>query len=192
MHDDDQLMMAYRAGDVRAYEALVNRYRRMVFGFLRRMLKNDALAEDVLLETFFKVHRSAEAYEPRGQFKTFLFRIAYHLGLNALRDGAKWQGYSTLEDSAGLPTGAMEPSEGSRDPEALLIQQQSITSLNRALMTLPEVQRSVFLLYYREGLETPAISEVVGIPAGSVRAYLSMARKTLREALAEPGASARG
>jgi len=191
MHEDDQLMLAHRAGDPAAFERLLGRYRRMLFGYLRRMLQDEALAEEVLIETFYKVHRAAPEYEPRGQFKTFLFRIAYNLSLNARRDGAKWQNYVELDEQVASarrgPDSALPSSLA--DPEIQLQRRQSVDQLNLALSRLPGVQREVFLLYYREGMETPQISEVVGIPAGSVRAYLSMARKTLRESLEQVGLS---
>lgn len=191
MHEDDQLMLAHRAGDPTAFERLLGRYRRMVFGYLRRMLQDDALAEEVLIETFYKVHRVASEYEPRGQFKTFVFRIAHNLGLNARRDSVRWQNYSELDEQAGPGRSGPETPMPGRlaDPEVQLQRRQSVDQLNLALNRLPAVQREVFLLYYREGMETPEISEVVGIPAGSVRAYLSMARKTLREALEQAGVS---
>lgn len=182
-------MVAYQAGEAAAFEALVMRYRRQVFGFLRRLIKDDGLAEDCMLETFFKVHRSAASYEPKGQFKTFLFRIAYNLGLNVLRDGRRWRGLTPLEvqeDSRGASTGyQLELADPADGPEALLQSRQTVARLQRGIAELPEVQRAVFLLYYQDGLQTGEIAEVVGVPSGSVRAWLSMARKTLREMLDE-------
>lgn len=186
MQDDDHLMMAYRQGDVQAYETLIHRYRRPVFAFLRRMLKDDALAEEVLMETFFNLHRSAAQYEPRGQFKTFLYRIAYRLGLNAVRDHQRWRGHEALNEGLPTPEAASWHTQAP-EPDDLLLQRQSIQLLQRALDKLPSVQRTVFLLYYKEELDTQAIAEVVDIPVGSVRAYLCMARKTLRGLLEREG-----
>lgn len=189
MHEDDQLMLAHRQGDSQAFETLVNRYRRMVFGYLRRMLMDDARAEEIMVETFYRVHRAAAEYEPRGQFKTFVFRIAHNLGLNAKRDGARWQSHASLDEQLPPTPDVQEnlSAMAAPDPEMRLQQRQSVEQLNRALKKLPDVQREVFLLYYREGMETPEIATVVGIPSGSVRAYLSMARKVLRETLESAG-----
>lgn len=189
MLSDDQLMIAYQKGETSAFEALVMRYRRQVFGFLRRLIKDDGLAEDVMLDTFFKVHRSAATYEPKGQFRTFLFRVAYNLGLNALRDGRRWRGLASIdavEEGAGPASGyQLELADPADGPEALLQSRQTVARLQRGIAELPEVQRAVFLLYYQDGLQTGEIAEVVGVPSGSVRAWLSMARKTLREMLDE-------
>lgn len=179
MRADDDLMVAHARGEPGAFDALVERHQRPLTGFLRQMLGDEALAEDAVIETLFKVHRAAAGYEPNERFKTWLYTVAYREGVSLLRRRNKGVGRHTQalgEGEAGVP--CYRPA-----PDATLAQRQAIAAVEGVLAQLPEVQRAVFLLYYREGMATGDIADAVQIPSGSVRAYLSMARRAIRETL---------
>ena len=171
-------MAAYAVGDARAFEELVSRYRARVFGFLRRLVNNDELAEDALMETLLKVHRSAHNYQPRGTFKAWLFHIAYREGVDVLHHHRKHQGSAAATELERAASRAASP-------EALAIDTQRLARVDHVLRLLPETQRAAFLLYYGEGLETPAIARALDITGSSVRSYLTLARQALRVS-AEP------
>lgn len=181
---DEMLMAAHGRGDMAAYEELVRRYWTPVLGFLRRILQNEAAVDDALLETFFKLHRSAPSYEPRARFSTFLFSIAYREAVNQLRvqqrDGALRSALRAAGEDEKVPalTTAIQ-----KDCESQVQARQDLIILDGVLESLPEVQRVIFLLYHREELRTDEIAAVLELPPGTVRTYLARARNRLWTAL---------
>lgn len=181
---DDELMLAHAAGDPRAFDELARRHQGRLTGFLRHMLRDEALAEDAVIETLFKLHRGAPTYRPEARFMTYLYTIAYREGVSLLRRvtrGVHRRAEPLADGDGAIP--CYRPA-----PDASLAQRQALRAVEQALATLPAVQRSVFILYYREGMPTADIAAAVDIPPGSVRAYLSMARKAIRERLPDEAA----
>ncbi len=181
MRTDQDLMMAYQDGDVAAFETLTRRYWGPVYRFLRRLVGNDAVAEEILSETFFKLHRAAATYQPRGRFSTFLFAIAHHKAIDVLRE-ARRQG--TREPLS--PTGrdgrshtiTLESPE--LRPDAKYEFKETMQNVDRILESLPDAHRAAFILYYQEELPTKEIARVLDVKPSSVRAYLTHARTALR------------
>ena len=82
---DETLMLAYKSGDVRAFEQLVRRHRGAVFNFLLRLSGNRQRAEDLLQETWLKVVRNAGTWEAKAKVTTWVFTIARNLCMDAMR-----------------------------------------------------------------------------------------------------------
>src|ERR1700739_3439971 len=90
-------MLRVREGDQTSFALLLERHRRPVVHFLYRMVQDQAVSEELAQEGFLRVYRSRATYEPTAKFTTWLFRIATHLALNALRDGKKAKGQESLD-----------------------------------------------------------------------------------------------
>jgi RNA polymerase sigma-70 factor (ECF subfamily) len=86
IESDLELMLRVRDGDAASFEVLLRRHRVPVVSFFRRMLRDEALAEDLAQEVFLRVYKSRERYQPEARFTTWLYRIATNLALNAIRD----------------------------------------------------------------------------------------------------------
>ena len=86
---DAELMLRVRGGDRMSFAALLDKHRSSVVHFLCRMVGNQAVAEELAQEVFLRVYRSRGSYAPTARFTTWLFRIATHTALNALRDGKR-------------------------------------------------------------------------------------------------------
>src|SRR5215475_7526894 len=82
---DEQLFAAYVAGDLRAHEALFHRYQEPLCRHLERMLGNRAAAEDVVIETFLRLHRHRRRMRPGAAVRPWIFVIARNLARNRLR-----------------------------------------------------------------------------------------------------------
>ena len=82
---DAELMLRVKEGDEASFTLLLEKHRNSVVNFLYRMVQNQAVAEELAQEVFLRVYRSRSTYEPTAKFTTWLFRIATHLALNALR-----------------------------------------------------------------------------------------------------------
>src|ERR1019366_4895817 len=95
-----ELMLRVKDGDGASFGVLLEKHRTPVVHFLYRMVQNYAVAEELAQEVFLRVYRSRESYEPSAKFTTWLFRIATHLALNALRDGKNERLEERLDDDS--------------------------------------------------------------------------------------------
>src|SRR5882724_11480808 len=97
---DAELMLRGKEGDGASFGVLLDKHRSPVVHFLFRMILNHAVAEELAQEVFLRVYRSRGTYEPTAKFTTWLFRIATHLALNALRDGKYERLRERLDDDS--------------------------------------------------------------------------------------------
>src|SRR5262249_43562403 len=98
LEHDAELMLRVKEGDGASFERLLEKYRASVISYLYRMVQNQAVAEELAQEVFFRVYRSRSTYEPTAKFTTWLFRIATHLALNSLRDHRNERGQESLDE----------------------------------------------------------------------------------------------
>jgi RNA polymerase sigma-70 factor (ECF subfamily) len=195
VESDEALLMAFRAGDARAFERLVARHEKPIWNFLRRFVANAATAEDLLQEVFLRVIRSAQAPEAewRGsaKFSTWLYTIARNLCVDHARravhrDAASLDGpaHAGSENEATLHDRLPSP-----DPpaDALVADHQAKARIDRAIDALPPDQREVFLM--REVMELPfaEIAAAVGASEPTVKSRMRYALEKLRAALVELG-----
>src|SRR5690348_21232 len=78
---DAALMLRFQAGEEACFEALVERYRRPLLGFVYRMLRDQGASEELLQEAFLRVYLHRDRYRPQAGFRTWMYRIAYRLAL---------------------------------------------------------------------------------------------------------------
>jgi RNA polymerase sigma-70 factor (ECF subfamily) len=186
-------MLAFKAGDARAFEKLVQRHRAPVFNFILRFTGHRARAEDVLQETWLKVVRSAREYEAKARFTTWLYTIARNLCVDSARKESYRQA-SSLEaptgngagTEEGRPLGEALPDAGA-SPERGAYNARLRPLIERALASLPEEQREVFLLREYSGIAFKEIAEVTGVSENTVKSRMRYALEGLRRRLAELG-----
>jgi RNA polymerase sigma-70 factor (ECF subfamily) len=181
LESDERLMLRFRQGEVRAFEELVRRHRTPVFSFLLRLTGDRGRAEDLCQETFLRVVRAAEAWEPRALFRTWLYAVAR----NQAQDEARRKAFRRTEADAD-PAAAAGASDAP-DPEAAAAGALLRPKLEAALAALPEEQREVFLLREHAGLRFPEIAEVTGVPENTVKSRMRYALEALRERLEAMG-----
>jgi RNA polymerase sigma-70 factor (ECF subfamily) len=104
---DEQLMLAFKSGDARAFATLVSRHRQPVFNFILRYVGHRQRAEDLLQETWLKVVRSSSEWEPKARFTTWVYTIARNLCV----DSARKETFRAT-DSLDAPASADEGTEG--------------------------------------------------------------------------------
>jgi RNA polymerase sigma-70 factor (ECF subfamily) len=186
-------MLAFKAGDARAFETLVRRHRTPVFNFILRFTGHRARAEDVLQETWLKVVRSAREYEPKAKFTTWLYTIARNLCVDSARKESYRQ-TSSLEAPAGSGSGSDEGRplgeglpDGGASPERGAFNARLRPLLERALASLPEEQREVFILREYSGIAFKDIAEVTGVSENTVKSRMRYALDGLRRRLGEMG-----
>lgn len=184
---DESLMLRYRDGDVRAFEVLVNRHRKAIYNFILRFVRDAAQAEDVLQDTFLRVIKGADAYEKQAKFTTWLFTIARNLCVDAARRG-KHRKAASLDAPVGDEDGAalidlVAGGDAGADKQA--ISRELGVRLKKAIESLPDEQREIFLLREVSDLQFNEIAQIVGCPENTVKSRMRYALEKLREALEE-------
>ena len=142
-----------------------------------------AVAEELAQEVFLRVYRSRSTYEPTAKFTTWLFRIATHLALNALRDGKNERSQERLDDdTSDMPV--RQVSDCRPSVEQSMVYQARLDEVRRAVGTLPEKQRAAVLMHKYEEMEYSQIAKVLSCSESAVKSLLFRAYETLRARLA--------
>ena len=180
---DTELMLRFKEGDGTSFGVLLEKHRSAVIHFLYRMVQNYAVAEELAQEVFLRVYRARGTYEPTAKFTTWLFRIATHLALNALRDGRNERSQERLDDdSSDIP--ARQVSDRRPSVEQSMVYQAKLDEVRRAIAALPEKQRAAVLMHKYEEMEYSQIAMVLTCSESAVKSLLFRAYETLRARLA--------
>jgi RNA polymerase sigma-70 factor (ECF subfamily) len=180
---DAELMLRVKEGDGASFGVLLDKHRSSVVHFLYRMIQNHAVAEELAQEVFLRVYRSRSTYEPTAKFTTWLFRIATHLALNALRDGRNERSQERLdEESGGMP--ARQVSDRRATVEQWMVYEAKLAEVRSAIAALPEKQRAAVLMHKYEEMEYSQIAKVLSCSESAVKSLLFRAYETLRARLA--------
>jgi RNA polymerase sigma-70 factor (ECF subfamily) len=180
---DAELMIRVREGDGASFGVLLEKHRSSVVHFLYRMVQNQAVAEELAQEVFLRVYRSRGTYEPAAKFTTWLFRIATHVALNALRDGKNERWQERLDDdSSDAP--ARQVSDRRPSVEQSMVYEARLDEIRRAIAALPTKQRAAVLMHKYEELEYSQIAKVLSCSESAVKSLLFRAYETLRARLA--------
>jgi len=170
---DKELMGRVNSDDTSAFSILVDRYKVRLFNLVYRLLQNREEAEDILQETFLRVYRERESYDPAYAFSTWIYTITLNLCRNELKRRKKFKffGIDLIKNSREHTT-----------QEAKNCNPLSST-LERAIHSLPVKYRTVFLLRDVNQLSYDHISQSLRIPMGTVKSRVNRARLMLRDKL---------
>lgn len=179
-------MAAIVERDERALAALYDATFSRTFGLVRRIVRQVALAEEVVEDTYFQVWRQAVRFDPlRGSAQTWLLAIARSRAIDALRHEARFR-HANLDDGAIEHTPADD--EGASD--ALLDLARHHAELHRALARLGAQPRQIVALAFLRGLTHEEIAQQTCLPLGTVKSQIRRALQSLRQVLGEGGAAA--
>lgn len=181
-YDETHLIRRCREQDTEAFRWLISRYQARIFSFVRRMLPDASEAEDVTQEVFVKAYRSIRSYDGRAAFTTWLFKIASNLCVDRARR-RKRRGDSLSLDSAARQALLM-PADSTWDPQQLAVASEMREALEAAIAAMSEKLKPVLLLHDLEGMDYQQIADTLGIPLGTVKSRLFLARGHLQSALA--------
>ena len=185
---DEELMARLQKGQKEALGELVRRYEKELYGYLRRLVGDPTLAEDIFQSTFLQLYQKVDQYERGRAVRPWLYALATNLAIDAMRRAGRRQAVSLdrlqeqgEEQNAGslLQLLAAQDDEPFRNLEA----KERAELVQRALLELPEPMRAVVLLAYYRGLKYNEIAEILGIPLGTVKSRLHMALRRLYELL---------
>ncbi len=183
--DDLVLLERVAAKDRRAFERLYQIYYPRLFGYILKLTRRSELVEEVLNDVMMAVWAGAGRFAGRSRPSSWIFGIAHHTALKALR--RRHYALEEPEEAAGEPV-----AEG--EPESLLQRREERDLIGRALARLSVEQRAVVELTYFHGFSYPEIADILACPTNTVKTRMFHARRRLREILPQlgMGASASG
>jgi len=187
---DEDLLARFGRGQTEAFGVLVRRYERELYGYLRRYLGDANLADDVFQNTFLQLYTKIGQYERGRPVRPWLYTIATHQAIDALRRIGRHQAVSLDQNREELPDGEVRSLVElieSRGPGPLdLAEGEERRKRVRASVDgLPEFLRQVVILAYYQGLKYREIADILEIPVGTVKSRLHAALVKLHEVWSE-------
>jgi RNA polymerase sigma-70 factor (ECF subfamily) len=176
---DETLVIQVARGNSAALEVLYDRYASTVLGISFKVIGDQALAEDVLQETFWRVWQSASTYQSqRGSFTGWLFRIARNLAIDAYRRrNVRPQAIVSASGGDALIDETPDPEMDVAEQAQSVLKNQQI---RKALASLPGVQRQVIEMAYFYGMTRQEIAEATGEALGTIHTRARLALQKLR------------
>ncbi len=176
--DDRELITLAAGTDEAAMRELFLRHRQKVSGFIRRVLSDDAVVEELTSEVFLEVWRGARNYQGRSAVTTWILSIAHYRALNVLRKRGEenWD-----EDDA------WQIADERDDPEVTAQKADKSALLRKCSEDLTPLQREIIDLVYYHEMSVREVSEVLDIPEGTVKTRLFKARNRLEKLLVAAG-----
>jgi len=194
---DAALLDRLRGGDRAAFAALVGRHAGSLLRVAQSLVRDHAVAEEVVQETWIGVLTGIDAFEGRSSLRTWLFRIVVNKARTRFVREGRTVPFSALTrpgdaDPAAVDPGHFDEHDAWRlaptawteeDPERLAMGAETRAAIEAAIQELPEAQRAVMTLRDVEGLETEEICNLLAITVTNQRVLLHRARAKVRQAL---------
>ena len=182
---DAAIMLRVAAGDEACFNYLVEKYHRAMIHFLFRMVRNQAVAEELAQEVFLRVYRSRESYRAEAKFTTWLYRIATNLAVNHARDTRHERGAQTIYLDAPNEETGTTPDVADDEPsvEQSMMRNERMAAIRTHVMALPERQRMAVLMHKYDGMDYRQIGEVLKLSESATKSLLFRAYQTLRDKL---------
>jgi RNA polymerase sigma-70 factor (ECF subfamily) len=178
--EDAQLMLAYARGELRAFETLYGRHRGALYRYLVRQARDTEIANDLFQEVWSRVIVNRARYQPRAKFSTFLFTLAHNCFIDHCRR-VKSRPHGPAVDDADAAD--LLAADDASQPDAAIERDENTRRYRKALASLPQEQRDVYLLHEESHLSLEEIARVTGVGAETAKSRLRYAVGKLKAAL---------
>ena len=174
------------------FEALVREHQGMVFRTLTRLTGTGMQVEDLAQEVFLRLYRALPEFRGDATISTYLYRIVYNVAQDEWKRRRKERSWLASEPSADnddADSGWIESfagdelTEHARNPEQRMADAEMQAAVEAALLKLPEIERTVLVLYHQEECSYEGIAAALELPINTVRTHLHRGRKRLSEML---------
>ncbi len=173
---DRDLLTRLQGGDLEALGTLYDRHHRRVYRTALAVTSDAEAAADLLQDVFLRLHRFSHRVDPERPLEPWLYRVTTNLAYTWLKRRNRWRRY--LAEMREWILRERRPS-----PQQMLERDEQVTRVRAAIAALPLSQRVVVVLYYVNDLSLQEISQILEIPAGTVKSRLHYARRSLRKRL---------
>lgn len=177
---EPDLLATVAVGDQSAFERLYHLYEKRLYQYVSTLVSDAALAEEVVGDTMLAVWRGAGTFAHASRVSTWIFGIARHKALDAIRRSGRKQREVDLEGAAELPHPHGRPDAG-------VLQNQVARLTQRAMACLTHEHREILRLVFYEELPYEEISILLGIPTNTVKTRVYHAKQRLKEQLQRLG-----
>src|SRR5215468_9831322 len=184
--DDHQLLAATLKGAETAFMEITRRYRNQITNYVYRMLDDYDRAVDLTQETFVRVWVNAARYQATYSFSTYIYKIAHNLAISELRQRKRRRTIPLPTFFSDKDSEEMEVEIEDRKQvlaDDAMISDERRQAVARAIASLPEKYRAALVLCDLEEKSYEEISEVLGLPVGTVKSRINRARNLLKEKL---------
>jgi RNA polymerase sigma-70 factor (ECF subfamily) len=170
---DNYYVEKIRNGETNNFSTLLERYSKQVFSLIVRIAGSREDAEELTQDVFVKVFRSIDSFRGECSFSTWLYRIAYNMAISATR--------KTANEFVAIDENVMDnyPDEQDEDSDDESDASLKVEYLNRALEKLPEDERAMILLFYKEDKSMSEIAEITGLSVTNVKTKIFRIRRKL-------------
>jgi RNA polymerase sigma-70 factor, ECF subfamily len=175
---DEVVVTRILDGETALYELLMRRHNQRLYRMARAILRDDAEAEDVMQDAYVRAYQNLASFEGRAKFVTWLTRIAIHEALSRSRKRHRFQPLDPADEANGE---IMQLAPSSiRSPEQQTYDRELAAVLEKAVLSLSEEHRLVFMLRDVEGLSTEETAHCLNLTEENVKVRLHRARARLR------------
>jgi RNA polymerase sigma-70 factor (ECF subfamily) len=183
---DEDLMLAYSAGEAGAFDTLYARHKGGIYRYLLRQCRNAGIADELFQDVWMNAIRVRASYAPTAKFTTWLYTLAHNRLVDHWRANGQMKVASIDDDEDGDARDIVEsiPAAANDEPEPRALSGELGAQLRDALDALRDEQRDAFLLQYEGGLSLAEIAELTGVGTETVKSRLRYATAKLRSALA--------
>ena len=187
---DEMLMVRYQRGEREAFAELVRRHNRPIYNFVLRQLRVPSVSEDVTQDVFMRLVQNAADFKHEARFLTWLYTIARNLCIDQLRK-ISHRRHASLDQPLGESADGPSLLDSISDPnphasaERSAVSSEVRSSIVRAVDSLPDDQREVFLLREVANLPFRDIAEITGVGENTVKSRMRYALDRLKDAVCE-------
>ena len=178
LYTDEKLMKNFQQGDEFAYIELVNRYRDKLYNFVYHFLGDLEQAEDIVQDTMLKLYQKKHYYKEIAKFSTWIYTIAKNLSNSELRKRKRRKTFTLSELSKDKPN--YELMDKGIATEKKIESEFNLEKINQAIQRLSKSFRTVIILRDIEKLSYSEISNIVGVPMGTIKSRINRARLQLQ------------
>lgn len=173
---DKSLIEELQTGRLDALGILYDRHKQMVYRTALGITGDNEVASDLLQDVFLRLHRFCQRVDPERPLEPWLYRVTANLAYTWVKQRRRWS--SPLEDIVEWFTGSRK-----NTPHQLVELGDDLRQVSQALAALPLQQRLVVVMYYLNDLSIQEVSEVLDVPAGTVKSRLHYGREALKKQL---------
>lgn len=167
---DVDLVRRTTSGEVEVFGELMARYEKKLLRYVIYLIHDEALARDVVQDTFIKTYQNLRGYNPKYKFSSWIYRISHNEAMNAIKRHSREVGLDDIN----------EPSHDSsvvQDIDREILNDD----VNACLDELDERGREVLMLHYYEHMKYEEVADVLHVPTSTVGVWISRAKKRLKE-----------
>ncbi len=168
-----ELLDRFSRGDLDAFETLFRQFQSVVYRWIVRIVRDPAAAEDLTVETFWRIYRAHARFDPARTFEAWARRIATHVAIDHLKSAR--------------PEASLEEDPSSGPPADPALRRELREGIERAFLRLPAKLRAMATLALVEEMPYQEIAEALGTSVGTVKSRVFRATRLLREKLQRLG-----